>query len=159
MADNIIEVRIVGTKEVLEMIRRKSGQVRSRVKDAMLRITFGLQSHIRREKLSGQVLHRRSGQLSGAVFPEVLQQGSQIVGKVFVRPNAWYGKLHEYGMVSAAHTRTMNHLFGKPVAAFQVKVKAFKFPERSFMRSSLDDFRRRGIPKRLLGNAIREALA
>lgn len=164
-----IEVRILGTKAVLEGMRRRAKRVNGAVLEAMQRIVIGLESHVVTEKLSGQVLHRRSGVLSGAVHGTVeAGPGGTIVGKVMVGKQAWYGKIHEYGGVFTvpAHTRKITHFFGHQFpkgqtarALAQVRTYVMNVPERSFMRSGLEDFRRRGIPNRLIQRAINEALA
>ena len=67
----------------------------SRLTQLMLK----LQQHIVRDKLSGQVLHRRSGMLAGSIVAYPAQaQGSMIIGKVEGASGpAWYGQVHELG--------------------------------------------------------------
>ncbi len=58
-----------------------------------------LQQHIVRDKLSGQVLHHRSGKLAGSIVAYPTEaQGSQLAGKVEGAGGpAWYGQVHELG--------------------------------------------------------------
>ena len=167
--DDKIEVRILGTKAVLEGMRRRTRRVQGAVMEAMQRIVIGLESHIVKDKLSGQVLHRRSGVLSGAVHSVVgTGAGGEIIGKVMVGNQARYGWVHEYGgtFTIPAHTRRITHFFGykfpkgqQARELAQVRAHTATYPERSFMRSSLADFRRRGIPTRVIQRAISGALA
>ena len=143
--DDKIEVRILGTKAVLEGMRRRAKRVNGAVLEAMQRIVIGLESHVVTEKLSGQVLHRRSGVLSGAVHGVAgMGANGQVIGRVSVGKQAWYGKLHEYGGIFTvpAHTRKITHFFGHQFpkgqtarALAQVRTYVMKVPERSFMRS------------------------
>lgn len=58
-----------------------------------------LQQHIVRDKLSGQVLHHRSGKLAGSIVAYPAQaEGSLLVGKVEGASGpAFYGQVHEMG--------------------------------------------------------------
>jgi len=51
------------------------------------------------EKLSGEVLHQRSGKLIGSVHKETTAvAGTQIIGRVTAAGGpAWYGRVHEFG--------------------------------------------------------------
>jgi hypothetical protein len=62
-----------------------------------------LQQHIVREKLSGQVLHRRTGKLAGSIATvPITVDGTTLIGKVVGASGpAWYGRVHEFGGESA----------------------------------------------------------
>src|SRR5688572_24314572 len=97
MADTLT-FRIVGSQAVADGLNRRAARVQTAAMKAMQTLVTGLESHIVREKLSGQVLHRRSGVLSGAVHGIAgIGPGGRILGRVSVGRQAWYGKIHEYG--------------------------------------------------------------
>jgi phage gpG-like protein len=61
-------------------------------------IGFGLTSYIARQKLSGQVLHRRTSTLSRALTSKVIQDGRDAVLVIGVDvEKAPYARIHEHG--------------------------------------------------------------
>jgi len=58
-----------------------------------------LQSHIVRDKLSGQVLHRRTGKLAGSIIAYPAEaSGTMLIARVEGAGGpAWYGRVHEFG--------------------------------------------------------------
>lgn len=108
-----------------------------------------LQAHVVGSKLSGQVLQHRSGKLAGSVrvlpsSPTSLAAEVQAGGGP-----AWYGRIHEYGGVFTYLRKNKNRAFGTNVTAH--------FPERSFMRTSLNDRRSQII--NALSAALQEGLS
>lgn len=121
-----------------------------------------LQTHIVGDKLQGQVLHHRSGKLGASIriIPATID-GTMVSGTVEGAGGpAWYGRVHEYGGTweVASHSRrtgftasgtqtrllTRGGRVRKAVASttsHTVGSYTLTFPERSFMRSSLEDLR------------------
>ncbi len=106
-----------------------------------------LQRKIQTEKLSGQVLHHRTGKLINSIrmIPAKVA-GPKVAGYVEGGGGpAWYGKIHEYGTDRAYEIVPVNKkalafmLNGKQVFATKVQHPAFQ--ERSFMRSSLAEMK------------------
>ena len=103
--------------------------------------TMNLATYIISQKLSGQVLQRRSGALSNSIFVEGSAEGAKVTGYVKQSGDVKYGRIHEYGFSGSetvkAHMRTV--LFGREVAPYLVPsfTRQMNMPERSFMRSSL----------------------
>lgn len=108
---------------------------------------YRLQGIIRSDKLSGQVLHVRSGNLRNAVHvdPAVAQEG-RVEGALGLGREAWYGKIHEFGGTFIAAHKNLKHpahlvtrkrgervMTGSPYGVH--------YPERSFWRST---FREQG---------------
>jgi hypothetical protein len=111
---------------------------------ARLNIEVGeLTEYIKFQKLTGQVLKTRTGNLRNSVFYKMEDQGTQIVGTVDVSmPAARYGKAHEFGAhipervpvnAKALHWR----VGGKDV--FAMRAAAFDLPKRPFMSTGLAD--------------------
>jgi len=119
------------------------GQMREAIRRGVVEQTGALRRYIKQEKLSGQVLKTRTGNLRNAVFDRVDDQGAVIVGTVSVDPSAQkYARAHEFGAhipervpVNAKALRW--YLNGAPV--FAMRARAFDLPVRSFMRSSLTE--------------------
>jgi hypothetical protein len=120
-----------------------------------------LQRHIVADKLQGQVLGHRTGNLQRAILGRPAQvQGNAVIGRVVVDSTAPYGIFHEYGV---AHPWTIRARPGGVLAfnaggemVFRRQVTHPGLRERSFMRSGLAD-RRDDIIRRIRG-AVGEAM-
>src|SRR5262249_49443671 len=95
-------------------------------------------------KLSGQVLHRRTGLLAGSVrvIPTQLR-GTVLSGAVEGAGGpAFYGSIHEFGCgpfeVFAVNARAL-HFVSKGKDVFLTKVSHPGLPARPWMQPSLDE--------------------
>jgi len=96
-----------------------------------------LQAHIVRDKLSGQVLHRRSGRLSRSIHSAPARaEGGNVIGKVGT--NVVYAPVHEFGATIRA--KRAKYLRFKVQGRF-VSVKEVTIPKRPFMKPSLEERR------------------
>lgn len=145
---SLVQGTLTGDAQVVARIGSLSARLRQQIVDDMRRLWFGLQAAVITEKLSGDPLHRRTGNLASSInvggsqsTSEFIEGQDEIVGRVGT--NDRYGKLHEYGGTFAvpAHERQITMVFGRPVTPHAVLVKAHNvtFPERSFLRSTLRD--------------------
>jgi hypothetical protein len=122
--------------------------------DALNTVNTQLQQHIQSDKLTGQVLASRSGNLKRSIHQiPAIDEGGSIVGGVgmgketITKSGVSYGMVHEFG----AHipervpvTSKALHWIGKSgEEVFAMRARAFDLPERSFMRSSFVEFRDR----------------
>ena len=92
------------------------------------------------EKLSGQVLKNRSGNLRTSVhFGDITETPNGITGTVGTIRE--YAAAHEYGgpYQVKEHLRMQTMAWGRPMTPKQVTVKEFtmNMPQRSFLRSAL----------------------
>jgi phage gpG-like protein len=87
-------------------------------------------------KLSGEVLNIRSGKLFRSATSRVEETGDSISAIVEAGALAPYGRVHEYGWSGTIPEHMSASRLGK---AFLVKAHEAKFPERSFMRTSLQE--------------------
>jgi len=147
---SLVEATLTGDTAVIARLERLPSTMRQAVVDAMRKSWFEVQTAVVRGKLSGDPLHRRTGNLASSInvggagsettFDE---GGDQIVGRVGT--NVRYGAVHEYGgtVEIPAHERTITQVFGRPVSPRTVAVRAYQahFPERSFLRSTLAEMR------------------
>lgn len=135
----------------------KANSIKNRVIRAIAKLTIRLQTIVKRDKLSGQVLKRKTGTLSRSINIRFAKGGMEGV----VGTNVAYGKVWEYGGQAQirAHMRMMKKAFGKPVAnprMIQVNAYMKDFKERSFLRSALSDLRPEIQPA--IQQAIKEGL-
>ena len=129
-------------------------RVVDRVAIEMQRLTIRMQRVIASQKLEGIVLHHRTGRLIRSVHQDVEVKEGSVVGSVYAGKDAPYGMVHEYGgtfhipMHTRQMTRTWTELRGKSRRKVKaegalVMVRAYDvtYPERSFMRSTLAEFK------------------
>ncbi len=87
---------VEGSKEMMAKFDALPAKIRDRVGGkAMNQGALLLESYIRTEKLSGQVLRVRSGRLRSSITHRVAQEGDDTVARVGT--NVIYAKIHEYG--------------------------------------------------------------
>lgn len=121
-------------------------------------LMIGLQAHIVGDKLSGQVLHHRTGHLIDSTrleppTPEIV--GPSVIGGVQSGgPIAVYARVHEYGLTVSVPEHVRRTLRGGEAT---VRAYTASYPERSFMRTGLDDMRQTIISG--LQGAVHEALS
>jgi phage gpG-like protein len=116
----------------LRVLERTGPEMRTALTAGITKATLQMQQHVQVDKLSGQVLHHRSGKLinSVRVIP-VHQEGTALVGAVEAAGGpAFYGRVHEYGGTFTYVRPSKKH------GSTQVTVH---FPERSFMRTSIEE--------------------
>jgi hypothetical protein len=149
-------------QRVLESMRAKGPQIVQAVIRKMDQLMLVLQAKVVGEKLQGQVLKHKTGKLAGSIRKmETIEENGAIVGIVQGGGGpAWYGALHETGgtfEVPEYQRRTGISAKGEVVKLLSksgavqknvarirsgtVKAHTVTFPERSFMRSSLNEFR------------------
>lgn len=153
-----------GDEEVVRNLGRVSPEVRVELIKGMSRITLKLMRESVQNKLSGQVLKRRTGTLARAVTqsPRTYEAGNNIVGTVGVaditgeggRAPVKYGRMHENGFTGQVtvkeHLRLVKQAFGKPLKSpVYATVKAHTvnvdMPKRSFLVSALKELRDAGV--------------
>jgi hypothetical protein len=141
----MIELRVDATG-VRAYFTHLEGRLRVNLVRAIAAATIDLQGYIRSNKLAGQVLKQRTGNLSRAItaFPPT-DTGREISGRVAVDRTAPYGFFHEYGVphpwvIEARNAKALRFEIGGAVV-FAKRVTHPGLPERSFMRSALEDKR------------------
>ena len=139
----MIEGKVTGTEAVIARFEALPDRLREQLRGSVSRQGYRLQAGVVRDKLSGQALHRRTGNLASSINVDVKDDGGAIVATVGT--NVKYARPHELGGTFdvPAHTRKVTMVFGRPVAPTTAEVPAHTvtFPERSFLRSELSDLR------------------
>ena len=135
----------IATRDAAENTEKLNEQLRAVLHKDLEALMIKMQSHVKSDKLSGQVLHRRTGTLSRSVHYEIENTAQALVGRLTTGREAPYGRVHEFGLTVTvpAHSRTITFAFGRKIdpVTFQVKQYQADYPERSFMRTTLDEFR------------------
>lgn len=120
---------------------------RQRLAAALGLQTLLFEQVVREEKLSGQVLNRRSGLLQASLFSEVVDDGDGIMGKVGT--DTPYAAIHEFGGIIKHPGGTAYLLNAGGLAQFvsnssdlaanlpRTKPHDIPMPERSYLRSTL----------------------
>jgi hypothetical protein len=117
-----------------------AGKVLTNLKVEMAVQTGNLSTYVQVNKLSGQVLKQRSGNLKRAMYTEVQTSAEQVTGIVGVDSTAPYGRYQELGAHIPeripVHAKALRwYAGGKPV--FAMRASAFTLPARPFLIPSL----------------------
>jgi len=136
-----ITVELVGDKELVARLEAMPGHMRDGLARAVARLGLELQKKVQDEKLSGQVLHQRTGALARSIDTEVSQTESTVSASVGT--GVRYARFHEYGvahpwLIQARTARALRFEVGGRVI-FRRYVRHPPLPERSFLRSALKD--------------------
>lgn len=127
------EVHLIGAQAYLEKLAQARVTLRQKILTCMKAQMFALADYIRANKLSGQVLNRRSGDLSRATTGQIEEASEQRVVGVVGTHGIPYAGVHEFGWNGS---RTVSQAFGRPILPRSVD---FHYPERSFIRVSKDE--------------------
>jgi phage gpG-like protein len=146
----MFKIELKGDTELIAKIDDAPNSVRRELTREITAIVLLLEGHIKNDKLSGQVLHVRSGDLRRsvhAVLP-VTQTATGVTGKVAQSGDVKYGAIHEFGgktpahVIEAKNAKALHFMMGgKEVFAKRVNHPGSVMPERSYMRSGLADLR------------------
>lgn len=165
-------------------LKAMGGKVRSNLLKTIRSLTLAVEAKVK-QKLSGEVLHVRTGVLRSSITSRTQVAGDSVVGSVGT--NVRYGRVHEYGFkgivtVNAHIRRTQAQMrkatysrrnkdgelaskvrqtgkYGRSTGATQVTThqRQVNFPERSFLRSSLHEMADKARADIL--QAVREGMA
>lgn len=142
----MIKVEVVKATEtaIIVRINKIPGQAKDGLRKGILRAIQTLSGAISKDYLRGQVLKRRTGTLARAVQHRMIADDVGIVG---VGKEAWYGKLHEFGVnktweIKPKHAKALRFIVqGEVVYTKRVMHPGLK--EKSFMRRGLRENRSR----------------
>lgn len=156
-----IKTYLTGIEETKAALAAIEPGVKSSLQRLMLKLAIDLQAKVVREKLSGNPLHRRTGDLSRSVYATITDDGlTGIVGA-----NTPYAARQEYGfqgtetvrafvrrsraqMVTAKYNKLgleTRPSLAKNRGTGVINVRSFNrtvnYPEHSYLRSALDEMR------------------
>lgn len=141
-----IDIQIQGDQAIQAKFNSMSEGIRKALIKKITVLTLKLESKIIIEKLSGQILKVRSGDLRRSIFQKVLQNATSVDGQVY-SAGVNYARIHEFGGKTAPHLiepKSADGVLafsvgGKTVFAKSVNHPGSLMPERSYMRSSLKE--------------------
>ena len=159
----MLSIRITGTEAVRDRFRGLPAEVIVALTTKVYALTLELETHVKRDKLSGQVLHAITGRLRRSIHSSVTSNGDTVTGKVFSSGDVPYAAIHEFGGRTAPHdiysvkAKALAFMQNGKIAFYKhVRHPGSKIPQRSYLRSSLDDMRQHIIDE--MKNAVEEAL-
>lgn len=144
----MLKIEFIGGDVLAAVLRSYGGKVQTAIVQSVGRSALRLQREVMQNRLSGQVLNVRTGNLRRSIHHQVTNTGGAVVGEV--NTNVRYGKAHEYGFAGTvnvkASLRQVRQAFGRPLKSPRyVQVRAHsrnvRLPERSFLRSALRDMK------------------
>ena len=140
----MITAVVVGTEDIKAKLDSVSEAAQKELLASISTIVIALARKIQDEKLSGQVLQSRTGSLRRSITPSVSMGAGTI--QATVGTDVAYAAIHEYGGVTPPHEIVAKHgkalaflMAGRPVFAKKVEHPGSKIPERSFLRSALEE--------------------
>lgn len=143
---SFITASISSPDAIISKLNGMPDRVHAKLLVAVSRLTYELEA-LTKSKLGGAVLQRRTGNLSHSIHSTITDTGTAVLGKV--SSNAKYAAAHEYGInrevMVREHLRMQTHAFGRIINPIEVAVRShsmrMNLPEKSFLRSSLEDMR------------------
>jgi phage gpG-like protein len=139
----MIRAVVVGQEQVIAHLKEVHPRVDGLVRQAVKAETYNV-LRAAKLKVSGPVLKTRTGTLRRKINAKFEESGAGITGSVGLA--LVYGAIHEYGGITKAHVIQARR---KKALAFQVggvglvrksvKHPGSKMPERSYLRSSLEE--------------------
>jgi len=149
---NALEYKIIGKAEMQRRLRNAGPVVIASLVSEMKAQMARAADWSRANRLSGDPLHRRSGQLSRSVTSGARVEGNSVIGTL--GSNLPYAKVHEQGGIFNIPTysrrpprsKTPSGHFRKRtdeqrVASVTVRAHTATFPQRAFLRPALENNR------------------
>lgn len=140
-------IDLVGQEKVIARFGAMPDKVRAALRRKIYALAIELANRVR-QKLSGQVLQVRSGDLRASIFENVDETETSIIGRVGSSGDVKYAAIHEYGGTIPAHevvpSKAQALAFvwqGKQVFFKHVHIPDVHMPERSYLRSSLAEMK------------------
>lgn len=143
----ILSITITGDTRLIDSMGRLPSVINEALYRKILTLALIMERNVKVGKLNGQVLNRISGALSRSIQHEVVRDDGSVLGKVFSSGDVKYAAIHEYGGTTSPHIiepkkASVLAFVGKGggmVYAKKVNHPGSKMPERSFLRSTLND--------------------
>jgi phage gpG-like protein len=98
-----VNYSITGSSEAAGSLKAQGGAVTEAAVNAVKRLTFELQAYVQSDKLSGQVLHVRTGNLRNSVNSQFATEDGQFTGRVGT--GIAYAAIHEFGGTIQRHMK------------------------------------------------------
>jgi HK97 gp10 family phage protein len=144
----MLNIVITGDREVIQRFEAMATKVHTALLAEITKQALDLQAHVVRDKLQGQVLNHITGRLQSSIMHEVNDNGKSIIGRVYSNNSVNYAAIHEFGGTVPdrypVNGKALHWMSGGQ-DVFAKFARGFTMPERSFLRSSLEDYKSRII--------------
>lgn len=150
----MLTVQVVGDRAVQSRFDKMDSLLHAALLKKISFLSEKLKLYIKTDKLSGQVLNRRTGALVNSIQAVTTDSPDMIQGTVFSAGNVKYAGIHEYGgVIKHPGGTAYMPITGKGVVFVsnakaeilrltkRTKAHDIPMPMRSFMRSGLADMR------------------
>lgn len=133
--------QVSGDVELIAKIRNLPNSIRSHLKQAVAASAYSLHRHVLDNKLSGQLLRRKTGTLARSINVELSEQADGFSARVGdLKKAVVYASIHEYGGVTPPHVilpkKKKALAFGGGVYA-KVNHPGSRILEKRYLRDSL----------------------
>lgn len=148
-----LQVTVTGAEEVAAHFGKISAEARAKVYAKVFALALAVAAKAK-QKVSGEVLNVRTGQLRANIFADAQDTGGAIEGKIYVGANVKYAAIHEFGGVIKHPGGTAYLIDPKSGMAKWISNKEsiadtlprtkphdIPMPERSYLRSSLGEMK------------------
>ena len=155
---------IVGEKESIVKLKLYNEKIRAELNTSITRAAIMVQGYVKAQKLSGQVLKRKTGVLSASISKEVTSSAAGVYG--IVGTNVWYGRMWELGFdrkVGAGTRGGLGARGGKVLTGQSLETYLAKHPtgtkhyKKSFLVSAIIDKKQEIINE--IENGMKRALS
>lgn len=117
-------------------------RMRRSLRTVVTRLSLEVQRSVKQEKLSGQVLHVRTGTLRRSINREVIERPDGVFA--IVGTNVDYARTHEFGFIGVVNVREhARKTRTGAVTSVRMHTRHVELPERSFLRSTLMEYKPR----------------
>lgn len=143
----LVNVTISGDRELIASFKNLPRAINEALYRKIKVLALKLENKVKVGKLNGQVLNRITGALARSIHHDVDRAANTVVGRVFSSGDVKYAGIHEYGGTTAPHIIVPKKASvlafagagGAMVFTRRVNHPGSRMPERSFLRSSLND--------------------
>jgi hypothetical protein len=148
----MIRASVADEGQVPAQLDRQGALIRKAFRDGIGALALRLQRMVREDKLSGQVLHRRSGALQASIVHSVADEGGRTVATVST--SLFYGVGWELGWPGR---KSLASAKGKFSLASAATFRNGTPKKRSFLASALRDLKGSGLIQSEIDAAIARA--
>jgi len=139
--------KIRGDTELVTRLAALPDSIRRSLRAKTWELALRLEALVK-AKLTNQVLHVLTGALRASIASEITEDATGVRGRVFSSGDVKYAAIHEFGGYIPPHdiypskARALHFVVGsKEIFAAHVRFPGADMPERSYLRSSLEDMR------------------
>lgn len=143
----MLNITLIGEESVAAELDRMPDVIRQVLSSKLMELGERLKTHIQMDKLSGQVLNVVTGALRRSITRGPVEEiGEGLSVAIFSSGDVKYAGIHEFGGQTQPHdiypksAEALAFMIGgQQIFAKVVHHPGSKMPERSFMRSSLEE--------------------